>query len=315
MEIFYNQDLKILIEFFSGLVVFIFSIKLLSETMENNLNNKVKTILNKLTYKKISGLIIGILITLLFQSSSLVIVIIIAFVHSGALDIKKAIPLILGSNIGTTFTAQITAFNIKDLLPIIILIGLILYLYGMNYKHKLIAIFILSISLIFIGINLMGSSLYEFTSSNYILKNIGYIYDSKIKSILFGTFFSALIHSSSTSVVLLQLISKTGIIPLLSSIYILFGLNIGTSIDAIIAGVSTNTYGKRIALFHLLFNVFGVIVFFYLGNILKNIVVIISPDNIARQIANAHTIFNITIVLLVLPFTDNIAKFLEVKNN
>lgn len=313
MDIFYNKDLRILIEFFSGLIVFIFSIKFLSETMENNLDSKVKIILNKLTYNKISSLIIGVLITLLFQSSSLVIVIIIALAHSGILDIKKAIPLILGSNIGTTFTAQITAFNIDDLLPIIILIGLILYLYGTNPKHRLIATFILSISLIFIGISLMGSSLYEITSSNYMLKNIGYVYDSKVKSILFGTFFSALIHSSSTSVVLLQLISKTGIIPLISSIYILFGLNIGTSIDAIIAGVSTNSYGRRIALFHLLFNIFGVIIFFHLGDILKNIVVIISPDNIARQIANAHTIFNITMVLIVLPFTDNISNLLDNK--
>lgn len=315
MEIFHYEELRILIEFFCGLIVFMFSIKFLSTTMENNLNNKFKNIFNKLTYNKILSLILGILITLLFQSSSLVIVIIITLVHSRVLNIKKAIPIILGANIGTTFTAQITAFDIEKLLPVIILIALILYLYGMNSKHRLIATFILSISLIFIGIKLMGSSIYEITNSTYILKNIAYIYDSKIKSIFFGAFFSALIHSSSTSVVLLQLISKTGIIPLLSSIYILFGLNIGTSIDAIIAGITTNTYGKKIALFQLSFNIFGSIIFFFLGDILENVVVLISPNNIARQIANAHTIFNITTVLLIFPFTYNIAQLLDKKNN
>jgi phosphate:Na+ symporter len=159
----------------------------------------------------------------------------------------------------------------------------------------------------------MGSSLYKVTSSNYILKNIGYVYDSKINSILFGSFFSALIHSSSTSIVLLQLISEKEIIPLLSSIYILFGLNIGTSIDAIIAGISTNNYGRRIALFHLLFNMLGVIIFFYLGNLLKDLVLILSPYNISRQIANAHTIFNITIVILIFPFIDYISDTLNPK--
>ncbi|NBI05427.1 Na/Pi symporter [Senegalia massiliensis] len=313
MNILHETNMKSIIEFIFGLTIFILSIRLLSSYMENNLNNKIKNILTDFTYKKFNGLIIGIIITVIVQSSSLVIVLVIILAHSNVLDIKRALPIVLGSNIGTTFTGQITAFNVKNILPIIILSGLILYLYSMDNKYRLAGSFILCISLIFIGIELMGSSLYKVTSSNYILKNIGYVYDSKINSILFGSFFSSLIHSSSTSIVLLQLISEKEIIPLLSSIYILFGLNIGTSIDAIIAGISTNNYGRRIALFHLLFNILGVIIFFYLGDLLKSLVMILSPYNISRQIANAHTIFNITIVMLIFPFIDYISDILNPK--
>ncbi|MBS4539230.1 Na/Pi cotransporter family protein [Clostridium sp. D2Q-11] len=311
MEIFYNDNLKILIEFISGLIVFLFSIRLLSLTLEENISFKWKTLIERFTSMRINGLILGIVVTALLQSSSLVIIIIITLVHSRLINVNKAIPLILGSNIGTTFTGQLTAFNINSLLSYLIILGIVLYLYTTNYHIQITSIFILSIALIFIGIELMGGSVASFTNSPELLKYVYYIYDSNFNGVIFGAAFSALIHSSSTSVVLLQLIAKSGMIPLISAIYILFGLNIGTCIDAVIGGIATNSYGKRIALFHVLFNILGVLVFFYLGNILAKVVVYISPNNIPRQIANAHTIFNVIMALLVLPFTYNISCFLK----
>ncbi|MBS4535940.1 Na/Pi cotransporter family protein [Clostridium sp. D2Q-14] len=311
MEIFNNDNLKIIIEFVSGIIVFLFSIRLLSLTMEENLSMKWNTIIKKLTYKKINCFLIGIIITALIQSSSVFIIIIITLAHSKSISIERAIPLILGSNIGTTVTGQLTAFNIIHFIPYLIILGLILYLYSSNYKVQITGTSILSISLIFIGIKLMGNSLSNFTNSPDSLSYISHIYDNKINSVFFGAGFSTLIHSSSTSIVILQIIAKSGLIPLITSIYILFGLNIGTCIDALIGGLTTNIYGKKVALFHILFNIFGVIIFFNFGNILANVVTYISPDNIPRQIANAHTIFNISISLLILPFVHPISSFLN----
>lgn len=311
MEFFYNDNLKILIEFVSGIIIFLFSIRLLSLTMEENLSLKWNTVIRKLTYRKFNGLIIGVIFTALIQSSSLFTIIIITLVHSRSIDVEKAIPLILGSNIGTTFTGQLTAFNLKSLIPFLVILGLVLYLYSFNHKFQITGISILSISLIFIGIQLMGNSLSRFTHSPDLLKYIAYIYNSKTNAVFFGAGFSSLIHSSSTSIVLLQLLTKSGLIPLITSIYILFGLNIGTCIDALIGGITTNSHGKKIALFHVLFNILGVIIFFGLGDILANIVTYISPNDFPRQIANAHTIFNTSMALLFLPFVHPISSFLN----
>lgn len=311
MEFFYSDNLKILIEFVFGIIIFLFSIKLLSLTMEENLSLKWNTVIRKLTYRKFNGLIIGIIFTALIQSSSLFTIIIITLVHSRSIDVEKAIPLILGSNIGTTFTGQLTAFNLKSFIPFLIILGLVLYLYSFNHKFQATGISILSISLIFIGIQLMGNSLSSFTHSPDLLEYIAYIYNSKTNAVFFGAGFSSLIHSSSTSIVLLQLLTKSGLIPLITSIYILFGLNIGTCIDALIGGITTNRHGKKIALFHVLFNILGVIIFFGLGDILANIVTYISPNDFPRQIANAHTIFNTSMALLFLPFVHPISSFLN----
>lgn len=311
MDLFYNDNLEILIEFACGLIVFLFSIRLLSSTMEENISIKSKSMIDKITSNKSNGLMLGIILTALLQSSSLIIIIIITLAHGRFISVEQSIPIVLGSNIGTTFTGQLTALNISDYLPYLIILGIVLYLYSLNKKIQTTGIFILSLSLIFIGINLMGGSVSEFTHSSEIYKYMSTLYNNRISGILFGAGFSSLVHSSSTSVVLLQLITKSGMIPLITAIYILFGLNVGTCIDAVIGAMTTNTDGKRVALFHVLFNIFGVLVFFYLGDALTNIVKVISPNNISRQIANAHTIFNTTIVLLVLPFTHNLSKMLK----
>lgn len=308
MHDIFTSELKAIIEFLSGLTIFLFSIKLISTTMEENLSFKAKNIVNKLTYNKIYGVCIGFFLTSLMQSSSLTTILILTLAHSKIITIKKSIPIIIGANIGTTITSQITSFDIDNILPYILILGIVLFMYSESHKVKLISLFILCFSLIFIGIELMGSSIESIRTSPKLSIYISYIYDNRLKAILFGTIFSALIHSSSTSVVLLQIMSNSGVIPIKTAIYVLLGLNLGTCIDVVIAGFTTNIYGKRVAVAHILFNLIGIFIFIFIGDILLKIVVNLSANNIPRQIANAHTIFNITTALLILPFSDKLAN-------
>lgn len=288
--------------FITGLLIFIFSMHLMCKNLEKNFSKKAEIYLYKLSKNKFLGIFLGIIITVFFQSSSLTTVLVVGLVNSGFLNLLNASYIIMGANIGTTFTAQILAFNVSDFILPFIILSFILIL---SKRFKNTGIIIFSISLIFLGINIMGISIKPLSSSLYFHNFIKEISKNSLLGIFIGTLFTGIIQSSSVTILILQNLLNFKLISLHSAIPILLGANIGTCVTTLISSLGLNINSKRAALIHLIFNILGTMIFILFIPLLCSISAYFSSIP-ARQLANAHTIFNILNTIILLPFSENI---------
>jgi len=286
-----------------GLAVFLIGIKLMSKTFEGIVSVKLKNKIEKLTTKKINGVIIGATITGLLQSSSATTIIAISMVHSNLLSLNNAVPIIMGANIGTTITAQLVAFKIESLELYLLALGLILYPILRKKQYGIIPKMLLCFSLIYGGIDIISYAISPIKSSPDFYKIITSLSNNGILGILVGFITTAVIQSSSTGVALLQIIASGKIISVKTAIYIMLGQNIGTCVNTLVASIATNRIGKQAAIIHVLFNVLGVFIFYFFIDEFYKLVYMISPSNVLRQIANAHTLFNTITTAILLPFS------------
>lgn len=291
-----------------GLALFLCGIKAMSKSFESIISHKIKYRINKITSSKLGGVFIGIFITAFLHSSSATTIIVISLVHGNLLSLYNAIPIIMGANIGTTFTAQLLAFKIQNLSVYLFICGLFLMIVLRNKKHHIIWKTILSLALIFSGMDVITYSISQIKSTKFFFDLIKYLSHSKGMSILAGFILTAVIQSSTTGISILQVMTASNIISLSSAIPIILGQNIGTCVDTVIGSFATNRIGKQAALVHVIFNLIGVLIFYFIVDYFCALVVNLSPDNPARQIANAHTIFNIVTTLILLPFSSMLLK-------
>jgi len=294
-----------------GLALFLLGIKIMSSTFEKTVSTSIRTKLYKITSNKILGVILGLVMTGLLQSSSATTLIVISLVHGNLINIYSAVPIIMGANIGTTLTGQLLSFNIDSFTPYLLLLGIVLTPLLRKEPYKVIPQLLLSLGLIFSGMKVMGISIAPLKSSRYFATIITNIGENNNLGIMAGFFLTAIIQSSSTGIAILQIMASSNIIPVLTAIPIILGQNIGTCVDTLIGSFAVNTAGKQTAIVHILFNIIGVIVFYPFVSKLYHVVEYLSPDNVAKQVANAHTIFNIVTTILLLPFSSflvNIAK-------
>lgn len=309
-----------------GLALFIYGMNLMSDGLKKAAGERLRKILEKLTSNPIMGVLVGLFVTAVIQSSSATTVMVVGFVTAGLMTLTQAIGVIMGANIGTTITAQLIAFNIGAYAYLIAAIGFVLFFFVKKRNLKHIGQVIFGFGVLFIGLEIMSSVLKPL-AENPVFR--GWIVDlgkNPIVGVLVGTVMTFVIQSSSATIGVLQRIAEQPIvvdgvikplIPLTSAIPILFGDNIGTTITAWLATIgSTNRNAKRTALVHTLFNVFGTIIGFVLFQYFIQFVLMISPkvtaslteaSIIKRQIANAHTSFNLLNTLIWLPFTGFLA--------
>ncbi len=287
----------------SGLTLFLSGIRQMSKSFEGIISHKIRHKIDKLTSNKLGGVFIGIIITALLHSSSAATIIVISLVHGNLLSIYNAVPIIMGANIGTTFTAQLLAFEIKNLSIYLFIIGIFLMIVLRNKKHHIIWKTILGLALIFAGMDVITYSISRIKSTKFFFSLIKYLSKSKGMSVLAGFILTAVIQSSTTGITILQVMTASNIIGINSAILIILGQNIGTCVDTVIGSLATNKIGKQAALVHILFNLFGVIIFYFIIDYFCTFIVYLSPDNPARQIANAHTIFNVVTTIILLPFS------------
>lgn len=295
----------------SGLSIFILGIKLMASTFENIVSIKLRKNINRITSSKLLSVIIGVIMTGLIQSSSATTLIIISLVHSNLLNIYNAVPIIMGANIGTTFTSQLVAYQVEDMTPYLLFSGILLWVSLRNNKLSFLGKILFGLGLIFAGIDLISYSVALLNVSNVFTKIIYHINNNHIHGIFIGFLITAVIQSSSTGVTMLQIMASNKIIPVHTTIPIILGQNIGTCIDTLVGSLATNKIGKQTAVIHLLFNILGVTLFYFFINQLYHLVCYLTPDDPAKQIANAHTIFNVVTTIVLLPFSSflvNIAK-------
>ncbi len=288
-----------------GVGLFLFGMSIMSTGLRNAAGDKLRDILENVTSNKVKAVLMGVLVTVLVQSSSATDMMVIGFVSSGLMSLTQAIGVIMGANIGTTITAQITAFNISAIAPIILFIGCVMNMFLKKDFYKHVGSVIMGFGMLFVGIAMIKEVIAPLAESEGFVNFLSAL-SNPFVAILFGVGFTALLQSSSSSTVIFQAFAVQGILEYHTAVYLIIGAAIGSVTPNILAGFTTNRNGKRTAILNLIFNLFRAVILTTLITIfpqILNLIQGISPNNVARQIANTHTIFAIVAVLIMLPFT------------
>lgn len=293
---------------FGGLALFLYGMQMMSTGLEAAAGNKMKSILEKLTSNRIKGVLVGAAITAVIQSSSATTVMVVGFVNSGLMTLKQAVWIIMGANIGTTITGQLIALDIGAIAPLFAIIGVAVMMFVKNEKVHHISSIFAGLGILFMGMDMMGAAMEPLQDSEAFI-NLMTQFSNPMIGILVGAVFTAIIQSSSASVGILQALATTGLVPLSSAVYVLFGQNIGTCITAVLASIGMKVNAKRTTIIHLMFNIIGTIIFTIVCMVTPYVGLIesITPGDPVAQIANAHTIFNIVTTLILLPFGTQMA--------
>lgn len=306
-----------LYEFFSlmgGVGLFLYGMTIMSTGLRNACGERLKTILEYATKNRIISVMVGIAVTMLIQSSSATDVMVIGFVNSGLMNLSQAIGVIMGANIGTTVTAQITAFNISAYAPIILFVGAVLYLFIGKPIIKHVGCVIMGFGMLFEGVTLMKAAIAPLAATPAFIALVSNL-ENPVITMLFGVAFTALLQSSSSATVIFQAFAMEGIIEFHTAAYLCIGAAIGSVTPNLLASLTANRNGKRTALLNLTFNILRAALMMTLLALFPAIfgwIQSLSPDNVGRQIANAHTIFATVSVIVLLPFTDYIVKFTQI---
>ena len=296
------MDFTYAVGLFGGLALFLYGMQMMSTGLESAAGNRMRVILEKLTTNRLSGVLVGALITAVIQSSSATTVMMVGFVNSRMMTLNQAIWIIMGANIGTTITGQLIALDAGAVAPLIAFLGVSAIVFLKNEKIKHIGEIMAGLGILFIGMDMMGSAMKPLADSPEFV-NLLTRFENPVMGILAGTVFTALIQSSSASVGILQALAGSGAIGLNGAAFVLFGQNIGTCITALLASIGTSSNARRTTIIHIMFNVFGTIVFSALCLLTPVLSVVEgwTPGNAPAQIANLHTMFNVVTTLLLLP--------------
>lgn len=288
-----------------GLALFLYGMEKMSEGMRKSAGNHMRSILAALTKHRVIGLLVGGFVTMVIQSSSATTVMLVSFVQAGLMNFAQTLGVILGADIGTTVTAQLIAFKLTDYALLMIAIGFGLRMFAKSDNARSLGEVILGFGILFYGMKLMSDAmkpLRDYPDFINFLKGL----ENPLLGILAGTVFTALIQSSSAFTGVLIVLAQQGLITLEAAIPMIFGANIGTCITAGLASIGTCREAKRVALAHVVFKLAGVALFFFwipeFAELIRSLALKFGSPT-ARQIANAHTIFNVGLGLLFLPFT------------
>lgn len=293
-----------------GLGLFLYGMKMMGDGLEKAAGSKMKRLLEILTTNRFMGVLVGAIVTAIIQSSSATTVMAIGFVNAGLMNLAQATGVIMGANIGTTITGQLVALKITDYAPVAVFLGVGILLFGKKRYVKHIGEILVGFGILFMGMNLMSTAM-EPLHNNVAFQNLMTKISNPILGVLVGAGITIILQSSSASIGIIQALAMQSLIGLDVAIFILFGQNIGTCITAILASIGANINAKRTAAIHLMFNVMGTVLFLVLILLFKvpyvNWIIGLTPGNVVRQIANAHTGFNIVNTVITFPIVGYLA--------
>ncbi len=306
------MSVHLVLSLLGGLALFLYGMQMMSKDLESLAGNRMKDILEKLTATPLLGVLVGAGITAVIQSSSATTVMVVGFVNAELMTLRQAVWIIMGANIGTTITGQLIALDIGALAPLFAFVGVAMVMFAGKEKIKYLGGIIAGLGILFIGMNMMSDAMMPLRESERFI-SLMTKFSNPFFGIMSGMLFTAIIQSSSASVGILQALAVSGLIGLDGAVFVLFGQNIGTCITAVLASIGTNINARRTTIIHLMFNIIGTIVFTVICLVTPFTSWMISfvPDNPAAQIANVHTIFNITTTILLMPFGGRMAHAAE----
>ncbi|GHS96395.1 Na/Pi cotransporter [Synergistales bacterium] len=290
-----------------GVGLFLYGIKLMSESLQFIAGDRMRQLIGTLTSTPLRGLFVGIIVTMLIQSSSGTTVMTISFVNAGIMTLNQAIGVIMGANIGTTVTAQIIAFKADDFALGFVAIGVVFFLFGRSKKQRYIGNGLFGLGLLFLGMRTMNSAMAFLSTNQAIFASLS---QYPILGVLAGTVVTMIVQSSAATIGLTMIMATQGLLTLDAALPIIMGDNIGTTITGVLATIGTNRSAKQTAAAHVLFNVIGAVIFMICLPFYADLVRL-TADTISHQIANSHSIFNVGNAILFLPFTKYFARFIR----
>lgn len=305
------MEISVIVSLMGGLGLFLLGMKQMSDGLEKAAGAKMRSILAAVTTNRFLGTLVGILFCAVIQSSSATTVMVVSFVNAGMMTLYQAAGVIMGANIGTTVTSQLVSFNLSAYAPVFLFIGVLMTQFVKNDRIKKIGEVVLGFGVLFMGLSVMSGSMSSLKDSPQVANLFGGL-KNPLLGVLMGTVVTAIIQSSSVTVSILLLMAQQGLLELPICFYIILGCNIGACMSAMLASLSGKKDAKRAALIHLFFNIIGTIIIYLVltvaGGLVLDIIVKISGSDPGRCVANAHTLFKICQVILLLPFTRGIVK-------
>jgi phosphate:Na+ symporter len=299
----------IFISLFGGVLLLLYGIKLLNDGLQNAAGSRIRSLVRSLTSNRLSAVGAGALLTGLIQSSSATSVMLVGFVSAGLMTFRQTLAVILGADIGATLTVQLIAFHVYDYAVLLVGVGLSFTLFSKNTLYKNIGQGILGFGFVFFSLKIMIDAMSPLQGNELFRSVFIALTGTPFIGILLSAALTALIHSSAATMGIALALATSGLIPLQSALYIILGANIGTCATALIASMRSPAEARRVAWAHVLFKVFGVLLFLPLLPLSQRLVEQTAPD-VMRQIANAHTLFNVIMALVFLPFLGLFARLL-----
>ena len=309
-------------QLFGGLALFLFGMEQMADALKAVAGERMKTVLAKLTSNRMMGAITGAFVTAIIQSSSVTTVLVVGFITAGLMSLSQSIGVIMGANIGTTITAQIVAFKVTKAALLMIGCGFSMLFISKNDRIKQYGGMLMGLGLVFFGMSVMSDAMKPLRSFQPFLDLMVQM-ENPLIGILIAAGFTGLVQSSSATTGIVIVMASQGFITLPTGIALAFGANIGTCVTAMLASIGKPREAVRAAVVHVMFNVAGVVLWFFFIPQLADLVTSISPaypelrglDRLGaetpRQIANAHTIFNIANTIIFIGFTTQMARLVE----
>lgn len=294
-----------------GLGLFLYGMKLMSEGLEKSAGAKMRGILEFFTKNRFVGMLVGILFTAVVQSSSATTVMVVSFVNSGLMTLLQATGVILGANIGTTVTSQLIAFNLSDVAPLFVMIGVIMVMFCKKNGVKRAGEVVLGFGILFMGLSGMSGAMSTLRESPYIVEILGSL-DNAFMGVFVGFVITAILQSSSATVGIVLLMASQGLLEYNICFFLILGCNMGSCVSALLASLGGKKDAKRAAWIHFLFNIIGSTIIFVVLMValdpIASAILGMSGGNIARGIANAHTLIKVVEVILLFPFMGYVVK-------
>ncbi len=292
-----------------GLSLFLYGMKMMSDGLALVAGSRLKEILEKLTRNRYIGVLVGIVIAAIIQSSNATTVMAVGFVNAGLMDLSQAVGVIIGAKVGTTMTGQLLTLKADQIAPLVAMIGVAMIMFFKRKKVNHIGQVIGGLGILFLGMNMMSSSMSPLKDVVWF-RNLIIQMENPLFGILVGLIFTALIQSSSASVGILQAMAAQNVLTLGQAAPLVYGMNVGACASAVLSSIGGKKDAKRASLLAILFSSIGAIIFVILGVFVPfpEWVASLTPDNPMRQVANLHTLFNLFSMLMLLPVSNLLVK-------
>ena len=300
-------------QFFLGLLggmgLLLFGMQILSESLQTIAGLRLKIVLSNLTKNRFVGMLLGVVITLLFQSSTATSVILVGLTSASIITLNQTLSVLLGSGIGTTITAQLIAFNVTEVALPLVGIGALVIFFTKRVKYRQYGLAILGFGLIFLGLKIMSDTMYPLRDDPFFQHLMVGLENKPFLAMIIASIFAFLVHSSAATIGIIMLLAMQGLTSLESAIFLLFGANIGTCFTAILSSLGSSRESQRVAFAQVLFKIIGVLIMLPFVHPFSDFVAL-TTSNPGHQVANAHTVYNILVAVVCLPFLNKFESLL-----
>ena len=295
-----------------GLGLFFLGMKYMGEGLELAAGNKLRTLLEKITSNKFLGMLVGLVVTAVIQSSSATDAMVVGFTNAGLMELAQTVGILFGAKIGTCVTSVLLSFDIKSIVPLFIFLGVIVMMFVKKNNYKYYGQILAGFGILFFGMDMMSGALKSLNETG-LIDNILSSVNNPFIGILLGTAVTAVIQSSSASVGILMALAAAGAINVDQAIFIVFGMNLGATMPAFLSAAGARRNAKQVAILNMLITLSGVIIMTPITMLLPvaDTIEKILPGSAAAQISAAHIFFNVAMTVILLPFSGLLVKLTQ----